>query len=134
MEFSSSTTASNGAASSIAAAGSNSISAGILLNSNLSVSNSGTLTLTGSVGGSGKTVTVSGSGLLILATSCGYTGRTTINGGTLQIGAGGSGEGIASSSIANNSYLVFSHSDALTLAAPSPAPANCSSTEAVDWY
>ena len=47
-----------------------------------------------------------------------FTGPTTISAGTLQVGNGGAGEFLGSQtvSIASNSALVFSHSDATTYA------------------
>jgi autotransporter-associated beta strand protein len=55
-----------------------------------------------------------GSGVLTLAASNGYTGTTTITGGTLQVGNGGSGASIGgTSAVINNASLVFNHADAV---------------------
>ena len=43
-----------------------------------------------------------------------YSGPTTISGGTLQIGTGGSGEGLASATISDGGTLQFNLSDTLT--------------------
>jgi fibronectin-binding autotransporter adhesin len=64
-------------------------------------------------------LTVNGSGTMLFLASNTYTGATTLAGGTLQVGNGGSGASIgATSSIVNNGTLIFDHSDAVTLAAP----------------
>jgi len=58
-----------------------------------------------------------GPGLMVMSGSNTYIGPTTINGGTLQIGNGGSGEAMASNSISVSSgaVLAFNHSDTLTI-------------------
>ena len=57
---------------------------------------------------------VSGGGLTLTGPNT-FTGPTTVNGGTLQIGNGGSGEGLASPTItmSNNATAAFNHADAL---------------------
>ena len=56
-----------------------------------------------------------GSGTLILTNSNSYSGSTTINGGTLQIGNGGSGASIGSTLyVADNASLIFNHGDTVT--------------------
>ena len=57
---------------------------------------------------------MTGPGLLLLSAANTYSGSTTVSGGTLQIGNGGSGEYLASPTISNNSTLVFDHADAMT--------------------
>ena len=61
-------------------------------------------------------VTQTGSGILTLLGDDGYSGGTTVSGGTLQVGNGGSGETLTSGtiSLSNSAALVFNHSDALT--------------------
>ena len=85
------------------------------------VSNSGTLafdnadsvTYSGSISGAGS-LAMSGSGLLILSGSNTYSGGTAIGSGTLQIGNGTSGEGLASPTVSNRGTLAFNHADSLT--------------------
>ena len=69
------------------------------------------------ISGSGGLVQA-GTGALTLTGSDTFTGPTTITAGTLQVGNGGAGEFLGSQtvSIASNSALVFSHSDATTYA------------------
>ena len=56
-------------------------------------------------------ITKSGSGTMILSGSNSTTGTLTVNGGTLQIGKGGTTGSIASNSIVDNSALVFNRAD-----------------------
>ena len=81
-------------------------------NATLAFSHSDTLTYTGAISGSGQ-VTEQGGGMLILSGSNTYAGPTTVNGGTLQIGNGASGEYLASPSItlSNNATVEFNHTD-----------------------
>ena len=66
----------------------------------------------------GGNVVKTGAGLMCFSANNTYTGATYVNAGTLQIGNGGSGEGLASPSIAmsNNATLAFNHSDTLSYA------------------
>ncbi|WP_395746032.1 autotransporter-associated beta strand repeat-containing protein [Prosthecobacter sp.] len=86
-----------------------------------------TLTLTGSntdgntlaavIGDNGgaTALTKSGTGSWVLTATNGYTGATTISGGTLQIGDGGTTGSLSASSVLNNNgTLAFNRSDALT--------------------
>ena len=73
-----------------------------------------TLTYAGAISGSGQ-VTEQGGGMLILSGNNTYTGVTTVNASTLQVGSGGSGEGLASSiTMSNNATVAFNHADALS--------------------
>jgi autotransporter-associated beta strand protein len=84
------------------------------------VANSGTLafnrsdaaTFAGVVSGTGA-LTKSGAGTLTLTSANTYTGGTTINAGTLQIGAGGT-TGAVTGNVVNNGALAFNRSDAVT--------------------
>ena len=63
---------------------------------------------------SGNTALIlSGSGRVALNTNNDYTGGTYVNGGTLQLGSGGTTGSIAGS-VANNALLVFNRSDSPT--------------------
>ena len=82
------------------------------------VFNHGDATTLSVVSGNGS-LTQAGSGILILLGSSTYSGRTTISGGTLQVGSGGSGASIGgTSSVLDNGALVFNHGDAVTFSLP----------------
>jgi fibronectin-binding autotransporter adhesin len=79
-------------------------------------------TLQGTYGIAGQTgLTINGSGSVTITNSNTYIGLTAVNAGTLQIGNGGSGASIGSTSgvnLAANALLIFSHSDAEAFAPP----------------
>ena len=60
-------------------------------------------------------MSVRGGGTLILSGNNTYSGATTVNASTLQIGNGGSGEGLASNiTMSNNATVAFDHNDPLS--------------------
>ena len=77
-----------------------------------------TLTFGGPIGdnGLGYGFTQNGAGVLALGGSSTYSGQTTVNGGTLSLGNGGSINGASGVNLAANTVLVFNHSDSQTLA------------------
>ena len=75
--------------------------------------NDETVTLSTAIAGSGSTLEKLGAGTLILAADNTYDGTTTVTGGTLQIGAGGSTGSIAGN-LVNNARVAFNRSEALT--------------------
>ena len=75
------------------------------------VNTSSNQTLGGVISGAGPFYQL-GSGVTTLTASNTYTGTTTIGGGTLSVGNGGTGESLASRSISNSGALVFNHADA----------------------
>lgn len=85
----------------------------IVDNATLAVSRSDTLTLSGTISGSG-TLVQAGSGTTILTADNSYSGGTTIVAGTLQLGSGGTTGSIVGD-VVNNATLVVNRSDALTL-------------------
>ena len=99
--------------------GSHSISAPIVLAGGLTVTPSlgATLDFSGLVSQSGgsQSVTVNGQGTLIYSGSNTFTGGTTINSGTLQIGAGGAAGSPGTGPIADYGALSVARSDVYTL-------------------
>ena len=60
-----------------------------------------------------------GANTLTLSGSSGYTGWTIINGGTLQVGNGGSGESLGGTAVVqDNASLVFNHADTVFFRCP----------------
>jgi fibronectin-binding autotransporter adhesin len=73
-----------------------------------------TLTLAADIAGAGS-LSKLGAGTLILTGTNSYTGGTTINGGTLQLGNGGT-TGTIAGNVTNNGTLAFNWSNAQTFA------------------
>ncbi|KAB2721109.1 autotransporter outer membrane beta-barrel domain-containing protein [Brucella intermedia] len=73
-----------------------------------------TLTLANAIGGVGA-LTKDGAGTLVLSAANNYAGGTTIEKGTLQLGAGGATGSIVGD-VTNNSNLAFNRSDVYTFA------------------
>jgi fibronectin-binding autotransporter adhesin len=67
-------------------------------------------TYAGGISGTGGLVKA-GTGLLALSGSSGYAGVTTISGGTLQVGAGGTTGALGAGGVVNNATLAFNRSD-----------------------
>ena len=83
-------------------------------NGTLAFNRSDSITFSKVISGSGN-VTMLGPGTLVFTGSNTYTGVTTISGGTLQIGNGGGGGALGSTSgVTDNGALAFSRSDAYT--------------------
>ncbi len=74
---------------------------------------SNSLTLGGVISGAGA-ITIQSGGTVTLSNNNTYNGGTTINSGTLQVGAGGTTGSIAGN-ITNNSFLTFNVSNPLTV-------------------
>jgi autotransporter-associated beta strand protein len=83
---------------------------------NLTISGNGNTEVAGVISTTTGTLTKNGSGSLTLSASNTYTGITTINGGTLQLGNGGSFGSIGfTASIINNAALAFNLDSPLTV-------------------
>jgi autotransporter-associated beta strand protein len=103
----------SGGTLSIGSGGTTGAVAGSILNdAALVFDRSDALTYSGTIGGSGS-VTKRGAGQLTFTGSNSYSGVTTISGGTLSIGSGGTAGAVAGS-ILNNAALVFDRSDSIT--------------------
>ena len=82
---------------------------------------SGTSVFSGSIQGGGSlgaiSLAVNGNGVQVLTGANTYTGSTTVNGGTLQIGNGGTTGSInATSGVVTNAILAFNRSDNISFA------------------
>ena len=77
--------------------------------------NGESVTLDSVIAGSGSTLEKLGDGTLILAGDNAYDGSTTVSGGTLQIGAGGTAGAIAGN-LVNNAAVIFNRSNGLEVA------------------
>ena len=88
----------------------------ILLNSNLEVGPSGSLTLGGNIsdGGLAKGLTLDGPGTLILSGTNSYSGGTTVNGGVLYLTSSASLPSGSSLTVAAGGTLIFDPSVAMS--------------------
>ncbi|MGB1226303.1 MAG: YDG domain-containing protein [Poseidonibacter sp.] len=80
-------------------------------NSAVEISNESESTISDIISGTGVTFTKDGTGTLILSGTNTYTGSTTIDDGTLQLGNGSNTGWVSSTSIVNNSNLVYNRSN-----------------------
>ena len=108
-----------------AGGGANLTGAGAIINSSMAgaqfeASQNAATTFTGTIGGGTGAISLlkSGTGALTLTGANSYTGTTSITGGSLQIGDGGTtgNLGTGNVSIAGGAQLLLNRSDALTLA------------------
>lgn len=82
--------------------------------STLTENTTGSVTYGGAIGGTGS-VTTAGTGTWILTGNNAWTGGTTLGGGVLQLGAGGTSGSIVGN-VVNNAGLVINRSDDVTTA------------------
>ena len=85
------------------------------LGQNLTVGGSGNTALTGTIATGTGSLTKDGTGMLVLTGASTYAGGTTISAGTLQVGNGGT-TGSITGDVANNGVLAFNRSDNITFA------------------
>jgi autotransporter-associated beta strand protein len=88
----------------------------LVSNTTITTNNStDSLTISGAIGGSGTgsgtTLTTAGPGLVVLSANNTYSGGTSIGGGTLRIGNGGTSGTLGAGPITDNGILAFDRSD-----------------------
>lgn len=92
------------------------LGAGAVINDgSLAFNRTDVVTVSNPISGSGS-LTQAGSGTTVLTGINSYAGTTTISGGTLQVGAGGTSGNLGAGAVTNNGSLVFNRSDAVMLA------------------
>ncbi|WP_287915282.1 autotransporter-associated beta strand repeat-containing protein [Comamonas sp.] len=84
-------------------------------NGALAFNRSDTLTVANDISGAGALLQ-SGTGKTVLTGNNSYQGTTTINGGTLQVGNGGTSGNLGAGAVTNSGSLILNRSDALTVA------------------
>ncbi|MFJ2714375.1 autotransporter-associated beta strand repeat-containing protein [Pseudomonas sp. NPDC087346] len=84
-------------------------------NANLTYNLSGNTTVANVISGTGN-LTQAGSGTTILTANNTYAGTTTISGGTLQVGVGGTSGSLGSGAVTDNANLTFNVSGTNTVA------------------
>jgi len=97
---------------SLAGAGSVNIGNGNVLDTG---GNNTSTTFSGTIFGAGGSLSKSGTGTFTLTGNNTYSGTTTINGGTLQIGDGGTTGTLGSGNVANNAALAFDRAGTVTI-------------------
>jgi len=92
------------------------ISNAVVLGDNVGLvgAGSGTLTLAGVLGGAGS-LTQTGAYTVVLSGNNTNTGFLIVNGGTLQVGDGGTSGLLGTGAVTNNAQLVFARGDAYTI-------------------
>ncbi len=97
----------NGSASTISSTGTHTITVPVALNNNLNVAvTGGTLGLSGTLSGTGRSVTKTGAGSLTLASANTYTGGTTVSAGSVFVNnLTGSGTGTGSLSVSSGALI-----------------------------
>jgi fibronectin-binding autotransporter adhesin len=86
----------------------------VVNNAALVFNNPGTSIVAGAISGTG-TLTQQGAGVTVLAADNTYSGATTISGGTLQIGTGGTTGTLGTAAVTNNGTLGFNRSNDITV-------------------
>ena len=86
----------------------------VIDNGTLAFNRSDAMTVSNAISGSGDLVQA-GAGATTLTGNNTYAGTTTINAGTLQVGAGGTTGTLGTGNVVDNGTLTFNRSDALTV-------------------
>ncbi len=90
-------------------------SGNVVNNATLAFNRSDTITVSNDISGTGA-ITMSGAGRVTLTGNNTYSGATTISNGAIEVGNGGAAGTLGTGNVVNNSVLIFSRSDAITVA------------------